>query len=120
LLWTATVLLAIPFLISGLPKLFQPRDVVARRMRIMADFPPAGVKALGAVEVLGVLGLFLPALTRIAPILVPVAATGFAVLMVLASIAHARRGEYRRIGLNVVLFALAVFVAWERFGPYAL
>lgn len=39
------------------------------------DFSPATVRFIGVVEILGALGLVLPALTGITPILTPLAAT---------------------------------------------
>lgn len=61
----------------------------------------------------------LPALTGIAPILTPLAATGIAVIMVLAVGVHARRKEPSGIATTLLLLALAAIVAWGRFGPYA-
>jgi hypothetical protein len=70
--------------------------------------------------VLGAIGLILPALTGIAPVLVPLAATGLAITMVLAAVMHLRRGDgAASVVPNIVLFSLAVFVAWGRFGAYA-
>lgn len=39
--------------------------------------------------------------------------------LVAASVVHARRKEPLNIVVNVVLIALAVVVAWGRFGPYS-
>jgi DoxX-like family len=75
-------------------------------------------RLIGGVELAAALGLILPATTGIALALTPLAAVGLAVVMVLAGAFHVRRGEYSAIGLNVVL-ALAVVVAWDRFGPYS-
>jgi hypothetical protein len=36
-----------------------------------------------------------------------------------AAAVHARRNEPMNVAVNVVLIALAVFVAWGRFGPYS-
>jgi hypothetical protein len=36
-----------------------------------------------------------------------------------AAVTHARRKESPNIVVNIVLLALAAFVAWGRFGPYA-
>jgi hypothetical protein len=36
-----------------------------------------------------------------------------------AVITHIRRKEPQAVVLTVVLFALAAFVAWGRFGPYS-
>ncbi|MFL6220093.1 MAG: DoxX family protein, partial [Actinomycetes bacterium] len=77
------------------------------------------VKMIGALEVLGAVGLILPAALDIAPILVPLAATGLGVIMLGAIVTHARRREPQAIVINLVLLALAAFVAWGRFGPYA-
>ncbi|MBW8796126.1 MAG: DoxX family protein [Streptomyces sp.] len=85
------------------------------------DRPGGGrwvARLIGGVELAAALGLILPATTGIALALTPLAAVGLAVVMVLAGAFHVRRGEYSAIGLNVVL-ALAVVVAWDRFGPYS-
>src|SRR6266545_906033 len=74
----------------------------------------------GAMEVLAALGLILPAVTGVATVLVPLAAVGLALLMALAAVHHQRKGERQEIGINAILFALAVLVAWARFGPYPL
>ena len=68
---------------------------------------------------LGAIGLILPAVLDVAPVLVPVAAVGLALVMVGAATTHLRRKETPMVVLNVVLLALALFVAWGRFGPYA-
>ena len=101
-------------------KITGKREQMIERMPWVADFPQGQIKAIGAIEVLGALGLILPAVTGIAPILVPLAATGLAITMVLAAIMHLRRGDgFGAVVPNIVLFALAVFVAWGRFGAYA-
>ena len=72
------------------------------------------------VEVLGAVGLILPAVTGIAPVLVPVAATGLVIVSVLAAVMHLRRGDgVASIVPLIVLGLLAAFVAWGRFGAYA-
>jgi uncharacterized membrane protein len=119
-LWIVAGLLALAFLAAGLMKLSTPKEKLAERMAWVNDYSAGQVKAIGAVEVLGAIGLILPAVTGIAPILVPLAAAGLAIVMVLAAIMHLRRGDgAAAVVPNVVLFALAVFVAWGRFGPYA-
>ena len=118
-LWIVQILLAVAFLGAGLMKLTQPKDKIAQSMAWAGDFSPTAIKLIGLVEVLGALGLILPAVTGIAPVLVPLAALGLAIVMVGAIITHARRGEKQMIGANVVLLLLALFVAWGRFGAYA-
>ena len=75
------------------------------------------VKALGAVEILGAVGLILPAALDIAPVLVPLAAVGLATIMVGAAIVEFRRHESKHVLVNLAYFALIAFVAFSRFGP---
>ena len=56
------------------------------------DISDPGVRTIGALEVLGALGLPLPALTGMATVLF-VAAVGLALVMVGAAATHRRRGE---------------------------
>jgi uncharacterized membrane protein YphA (DoxX/SURF4 family) len=119
-LWIVAGLLAAAFLASGLMKVAQPKKKLADAgMAWTEDFSGPAVKTIGALEALGALGLILPAVLDIAPVLVPLAATGLAVIMLGAAVVHVRRRETPMIGVNLVLLALAAFVAWGRFGPYA-
>ena len=76
------------------------------------------MKAIGALELLAAIGLVLPAVTGIAPVLVPLAGVGLGLLMIGAAVVHVRRGEVSFIAVNAALLAAAAFVAWGRFGPY--
>jgi len=116
-LWIAAGLLAALNLAAGVMKLAQPRDKLAESMAWAAHFSDNAVRAIGALEILGAIGLVLPAVTGIAPVLVPLAAVGLALMQVGASISNARY-EPNRVPLNVVLILLSLFVAWGRFGPY--
>ena len=78
-------------------------------------FPPAAVKAIAAAELLGALGLVLPQATGIAEVLTPIAALGIACIQLGATNVHIRLREYRIVPVNLVLLALAVFVASGRF-----
>jgi uncharacterized membrane protein YphA (DoxX/SURF4 family) len=119
-LWIVAGLLAVAFLAAGLMKLTQPKKKLADSgMGWTEDFSDGAVKGIGALEVLGAAGLILPAALDIVPVLVPIAATGLALLMLGAAVTHARRKESTNIVVNVVLLALAAFVAWGRFGPFA-
>lgn len=119
-LWVIAVLLALVFLIAGLMKLAQPKEkLAASGMAWTEDFSAGAVKGIGVLEVLGALGLILPAISGIAPVLTPLAALGLALVMVGAISVHVRRKENQPIIINVVLLVLAAVVAWGRFGPYA-
>jgi hypothetical protein len=117
-LWIIAGLLATAFLAGGVVKLALPKEkLAAAGMGFADDFGPGAVKAIGAVEVLAGVGLILPAALDIAPVLVPLAAVGVVLLMIGAAITHLRRHEVPPIAVNLTLLALAVLVAWGRFGP---
>lgn len=118
-LWIAAGLLAAVFLMSGALKASQPKEKLHANMPWVEDFSPSMVKAIGAVEVLAAIGLILPGALDIAPVLVPLAATGLVLVMIGAIITHVRRKEYQGLPINAVLLLLAAFVAWGRFGPYS-
>jgi uncharacterized membrane protein YphA (DoxX/SURF4 family) len=118
-LWVAAIVLAAAFAGSGLMKQFVPKDkLVTSGQGWAQDISPTSIRLIGLVEVLGAAGLILPAVTHIAPILVPLAAIGLALVMVGAAIVHARRNEPTNVIVNIVLLALAAFVAWGRLGLY--
>jgi hypothetical protein len=83
------------------------------------DFSPGMVKFIGLVEILGAIGLILPAALDIVPVLVPLAALGLVLTMIGAAVVHVRRNEVKTIAPSVVLLVLAAVVAWGRFGPYS-
>ena len=118
-LWIIAGLLAAVFLVAGSTKLFIPQEKLAKAPGAgwVNDFSAGFVKALGAVEILGAVGLILPAALDIAPVLVPLAAAGLATIMVGAAIVTFRRHESKHVLVNLTYLALAAFVAWGRFGP---
>jgi uncharacterized membrane protein YphA (DoxX/SURF4 family) len=114
-LWIVQILLALAFAMAGFMKVTQPIDRLESRMGWVKDVGPRGVRLIGSLEILGAIGLILPAVTGILPWLTPVAAIGLALTMVGAMITHGRRGEYSGIGMNAVLLVLALFVVYGRF-----
>lgn len=93
-LWIVNVVLAVAFLVAGGLKLIRPRkDLPALGMAWTEDFGDASVKAIGAAEVLGAIGLIVPLATGIAPVLAPIAAVALAALMTGAIVTHIRRRE---------------------------
>jgi hypothetical protein len=89
-------------------------------MAFMEDFTDGPIKAIGALEVLAAVGLILPGITGIAPVLVPLAGIGIALIQTGAVIVHSRRSETKRLIMNLVFIAMAVFIAWGRMGDYPL
>jgi uncharacterized membrane protein YphA (DoxX/SURF4 family) len=114
-LWVVQVLVAAAFLVSGATKLSQPKEKLLKNMAWVEDFSQPTLRIIGALEVLGAIGIVLPALTGIVPWLTPLAALGLVLTMIGAALTHFRRTEYGGIAVNAVLLILAAFVACGRF-----
>ena len=114
-LWIAQIVLAAVYVMAGFMKLSQPIDaLVASGMTYAGDYPELLTRFIGTVEVLGAIGIILPAATRIMPKLTPLAALGFSVIQILAIGLHSTRGEFQVLPVNLVLLALSLFVLWGR------
>jgi uncharacterized membrane protein len=113
--WIVSAIVALAFIFAGGMKSLRPMAALADMMPWTVTFGAPLVRSIGIVEVLGGIGVILPVLTGIAPILTPIAATGLVAAMIGAMILHARRGEYGGLVPNFVLLALAAFVAIARF-----
>lgn len=111
-LWSAQIALAIVFALAGGMKVSTPAAELAK---MAPGFPLALLRFIGMAELAGSIGIILPALTRIAPVLTPLASSGFVVVMASAAVLHLVRGEFGELTVVVVLGALAYFVAWGRF-----
>src|ERR1700730_1617600 len=110
--WIVQVLLALGFIASGSMKLFA-FDQLAASATALAD-QRALVTFIGIAELAGGIGLIVPALTRIFPVLTTWAAVGLATIMFLATGFHLFRGEISHAVVTVILLALAAFVIFAR------
>lgn len=119
-LWVLQIAVAAIFLMAGFIKATQPKEKLVTNLPWVEDFSPATVKLIAALELLGAIGLILPALTGVLPVLTPLAATGLAIVMALAVNTHRRHHEPSGMAITAALFVAAVVVAWGRFGPYSL
>ena len=112
-LWIVQILLGLMFLLAGSMKAFSYEKAKAN-LPWVKDSTKGLVTFIGVAELLGGLGLILPYAFGIAPILTPIAALGLGVVMILAAGFHVKRKEFQGIGMNIILLALALFVAVGR------
>jgi DoxX-like protein len=112
LLWVLQALLAAVFLFSGTFKLALPIDVIQQQLPL----PELYIRAIGVIELLGAIGLVLPALLRIQPVLTPLAAAGLVILMAGATLLtpSLTGGDVSSAALPLVLGLLSAFVAYGR------
>ncbi|MCJ1706780.1 DoxX family protein [Microbacterium sp. VKM Ac-2923] len=104
-------LAAIAFVGSGLLKIVRPASALkASGLTWVDDFSPTTVKLIGLAELLGGIGLILPVVTGIAPVLSPIAGGALTVVMVGAVVVDARHALSIVPALTLVLLAVAVTV----------
>ena len=114
LIWIIQVLIAVLFVFHGIAMFNPPaaiQESVVKKMGYSLPF----LKIIGTLEVLGGLGLILPALTGIMPVLSPLAALGLVIIMIGTAVSHARQGEGKQTVATTVVTLLVVFVAIGRF-----
>ena len=73
------------------------------------------IRILGILELLGCVGISVQWLTGIAPILTPITAVCFCLVMASGLVVHAQKKEYKMLPMLVVVFALVAVVAYYRF-----
>src|SRR5689334_4640212 len=110
ILWIGQAVLAAAFLYSGICKmLLSKQALIAKGQTGVVDYSTGMIRFIAACEVLGVVGIIVPWLTGVLPVLTPVAAGCFAVLMMLAAPIHYRLKEPRNVATNIILLLIALF-----------
>ena len=109
-LWIIQGLLALLFLFAGSMKLIVPIEMLTAQMPLPGLF----LQFIGVAEVAGAIGLILPGLLRIRPILTPLAACGLLIIMIGATVVTLAGGEVVPALLPLVMGLLCAFVAYGR------
>ena len=113
-LWIAQGLLALAFGMAGFMKTTAPIEQLAQNgMSFVSEYSEGMVRFIGITEILAALGLILPSLLRILPILTPLAAVGLSIVMILATQYHLSHHESAIP--TIIFFFITLFVAWGRF-----
>jgi uncharacterized membrane protein YphA (DoxX/SURF4 family) len=108
-LWTAQILLAALFLFAGVMKFVMPIEEMTKGTSLPGPF----FRFIGIAEVLGGIGLVVPSLFRIRPLLTPVAACGLVIIMAGATVLSIPMGWIALFPLLVGV--MTAFVAYGRF-----
>ena len=112
-LWFLQIVMGVYFVFIGYTHFNIPENLPAA-MSWMYDLSPTLHYISGTAEILGGLGLILPAVTRIQTRLVPLAASGLVLVMIGAMIYHVTRAEYQNIVSNLIIAAIAAFIVYGR------
>jgi uncharacterized membrane protein len=114
-MWIIQGILAAMFAMTGIMKSTQSKDKLIKNLPWVDDFSLQTVRFIGISELLGGIGIIIPMVTGILPILAPIAASGLAVIMILAAIHHFPKREYKEVLFNAALFIPLAIVAVYRF-----
>ena len=109
-LWIVQGLLALLFLFAGSMKLILPIEMLTAQMPLPGLF----LRFIGTAEVAGGLGLILPGLLRIRPMLTPLAACGLVIIMIGATVVTLATGAIVPALLPLVVGLLCTAVAYGR------
>jgi uncharacterized membrane protein YphA (DoxX/SURF4 family) len=109
-LWIIQVLLALLFLFGGVMKLIMPIEAMTQDVHLPGLF----LRFIGVCEVLGGIGLILPALVRIRPELTPLAAALLVIIMIGAVVLTLMTGAIGLALVPLVTGLLLLFVAYGR------
>lgn len=114
-IWIIQGALALFFLMPAFMKLTSSKQKLIEKKQIAPDGLVIPVRTIGFLELLGAIGIIVPWLTGIYPILTPLAAMGFAAVMIGAFVVHFNKKEYKTFPLLTIVFILSVIVAVCRF-----
>ena len=112
LLWIIQILLALLFLFSGSMKFVM--SVAEMNSQAPVVLPGIFLHFIGVCEILGGIGLILPALLRIKPTLTPFAAAGLAIITIGATVITLMGPMKGAAVIPLVTALLCIFVAWGR------
>lgn len=105
--------LAVTFLIAGSAKLFQSPAKVAQL--VPASFPLPFLRVLGALEILGAVGIVLPLMLNVLPAVTLVAAACMGLVLLRAGVVHWQNKQFSKLPMLVVLLALSITVTVGRY-----
>ena len=109
-LWTIQGVLAILFLFAGVMKLVSP----ASTLDDQSSLPVLFLRFIGLCETFGAVGLILPALLKIRPVLTPLAAAGLVVIMTGATVITAAGGDVIPAVVPLIVGLLCAAVVYGR------
>lgn len=115
IIWIIQGLIAAFFLVPGFRKTFFSKEKLIAMHPLEPGQSMMQVRLIGSLELLGVIGIIVPLLTGIMPILTPIAATGLGLTMAGAFLFHLKRKEYKKLPVLAFVFLLSLIVAWYRF-----
>lgn len=115
IIWVIQGLLSAFFLMPAYTKLTSTKEKLVEKQMLEPEQSINGPRFVGLMELLGSIGIIVPQLTGIAKILTPIAAVGFALVMLGAFFIHLKKKDFKILPLLIGVFTLSVITAFYRF-----
>lgn len=110
-IWILKGVIALIFTFTGINKIFLPKaKLLAKGMKGLIDLDEKQIKVAGLLEVLGAVGLVLPPLFNIYPVLSAISALCLSLTMIVAG-----RINYKlklSVIPNIVIFVICILIAY--------
>jgi hypothetical protein len=114
-LWVLQCILAAYFFMPGVSLIRSSKEKLIADGEIKPDGNLFPIRILGVLELLGCVGIIVPWLTGIAPILTPLTAVGYCLIMIGAIIIHTIEKGYKMLPMLIAILIVASLVAYYRF-----
>lgn len=111
-IWILKAVIALIFTFTGIYKIFLPKDkLLAKGMKGLIDLDEKQITVVGILEVLGAMGLILPSLLNIYPVLSAISALCLSLTMIFAG----RINHKLKISIvpNIVIFFICILIAFQ-------
>ncbi|PUZ25500.1 DoxX family protein [Chitinophaga parva] len=115
ILWIIQGLLSAFFILPGYGKIAGSKEKHIADGHLKPGSSIIPIRILGVLELLGCVGIIVPWLSGITPIMTPVAAAAFCLVMLAGMVVHGRKKEYKMLPVLMVVFMLSALVAYFRF-----
>jgi uncharacterized membrane protein YphA (DoxX/SURF4 family) len=115
ILWILQSLLAVMFIMAGFGKINSTKQQHIADGHIKSGDSVIPIRILGVLEWLGCIGILVPRLTNIFPILTPIAACCFCLIMTAGIVVHTQKKEYKMLPLLTAILTISFVVAYFRF-----
>lgn len=107
--------LALFFIMPGYGKITGSKKSHVANGHLKTNSSIIPIRILGVLELLGCIGIIFPWILGIVPILTPITAVCFCIIMFAGMIIHTEKKEYKMLPMLVVVFVLSALVAYYRF-----
>ena len=108
-------LLSLFFIMPGYGKVAgtKQKHVADGHLKTNASILP--IRILGILELLGCFGIILPWTFGVLPVLTPITAVCFCMIMLAGMIVHTKKREFKMLPMLLLVFVLSAVVAYCRF-----